>query len=120
MRYDIKMSKIICLIILFNESLCLTASTASLPMRLIYNKDKFLDKSQYKPTEEEYKHVYYKNYVEADNLPEDQKQKVMEEAKKYEDMQKATRQSDEEKKFVDLDQIKNMFDTITGKYIQGL
>ena len=79
---------------------------ASLPLRQIYNKDKYLDKSQYKPSEDEYKYVYYKNLLERDDLDEEERKRLNEEFQQYQDKLKNTQQNSEERKFIDVDKIK--------------
>jgi alpha-beta hydrolase superfamily lysophospholipase len=69
--------------------------------RGIYRKDKYLDPEQYKPKEDEYKQVFYKNYADKESLT----QQEMEEVEKL--------HQKEEEKVVDISRIRQMFDTIT-------
>jgi len=89
-------------------------------MRNIYNKDKFLDKSNYKASEDEYfnllsdtekrEHIMSKLGIDDINSPDIDKAlaDIEQEQKKIE----GQKHDEEEKKVIDITKIRSMFDTI--------
>lgn len=75
-----------------------------------------MDKTQYKASDEEYKQVYYKNHLDKQDLTEEEIAKIAQEVNDFDNFQAENRQTDEERKIVDLGKVRSMFDTIIGKF----
>jgi hypothetical protein len=90
---------------------CLSINSLySLPKRSIYNKDKFLDKAQYKADENEYTSAYLKEKLDTESLTKEEREQVMQQLKDHEVKAQSDKYNEEERKFMDVDVMKNILD----------